>query len=103
MVKCLPLSVFKNPILNINLPNGQYTSFLNMTSNGSQSQSFQITLNSLENIKMVDLRFIKKNKVDYILDFLGQGMVAESWLNPHHWYQTNVVSKVKLYNYTCRT
>ena len=33
---------------NINLPNGQYTSFLNMTSNGSQSQSFQITLNSLD-------------------------------------------------------
>ena len=44
-------------------------------------------------------KFIKKNKVDYILDFLGQGMVAESWLNPHHWYQTNVVSKVKLYNF----
>ena len=43
-------------------------------------------------------KFIKKNKIDYIIDFLGQGMVAESWINPHHWYETNVLSKVKLYN-----
>ena len=43
-------------------------------------------------------KFIKKNKVDYIVDFLGQGMVAESWDHPHHWYETNIVSKVKLYH-----
>jgi len=44
-------------------------------------------------------KFIKKNKVDYIVDFLGQGMVAESWVHPHHWYETNIVSKVKLYDF----
>ena len=44
-------------------------------------------------------KFIKKNKVDYIVDFLGQGMVAESWIHPHHWYKTNIVSKVKLYDF----
>jgi len=27
-------------------------------------------------------KFMKKNKVEYIVDFLGQGMVAESWV--HH-------------------
>ena len=26
-------------------------------------------------------------------------MVAESWVHPHHWYETNIVSKVKLYNF----
>lgn len=32
-----------------------------------------------------------------IVDFAGQGMVAESWLDPASWYQTNVVTKVALY------
>ena len=44
-------------------------------------------------------KFITKNKIDYIVDFLGQGMVAESWIHPHHWYQTNIISKVKLYDF----
>ena len=35
---------------------------------------------------------------DYIVNFAAQGMVAESWLNPEHWYQTNVVSQVKLHD-----
>ena len=26
-------------------------------------------------------------------------MVAESWIHPHHWYETNIVSKVKLYHF----
>ncbi len=32
-----------------------------------------------------------------IVDFAGQGMVAESWQNPEQWYSTNIVSKVKLH------
>ena len=43
-------------------------------------------------------KFLKKNKISYIVDFLAQSMVAESWLYPGHWYQTNIVSKVKLYH-----
>lgn len=35
----------------------------------------------------------------YVVDFAGQGMVAESWKDPEQWYQTNVVSKVKLHNF----
>jgi len=41
----------------------------------------------------------KKNKVDFIIDFLGQGMVAESWINPHHWYKTNILSKIRMYDF----
>jgi len=44
-------------------------------------------------------KFIFKKKVDYIVDFLGQGMVAESWKYPHQWYETNIISKVKLFDF----
>lgn len=35
----------------------------------------------------------------YIIDFAGQGMVAESWGTPEQWYETNIVAKVKLHNF----
>ena len=37
-------------------------------------------------------------KPDYIVNFAAQGMVAESWLNPTHWYKTNIVSQVALHD-----
>lgn len=37
-------------------------------------------------------------KPDYIINFSAQGMVAESWLSPCDWYQTNVVSQVRLHD-----
>ncbi len=40
-----------------------------------------------------------KYKPEIIIDFLGQGMVAESWLFPHLTFNTNVLSKIKLYNF----
>ena len=49
-------------------------------------------LNKFKNI-------INKNKFKFIIDFLGQGMVAESWDNPQHWIKTNIVSKMKLINF----
>jgi dTDP-glucose 4,6-dehydratase len=33
-----------------------------------------------------------------VVDFAGQGMVAESWQAPEQWYTTNIVSKVKLHD-----
>lgn len=36
---------------------------------------------------------------DYVVDFAGQGMVAESWLHPEQWYQTNIISKVRLHDF----
>lgn len=36
---------------------------------------------------------------DIVVDFAGQGMVAESWNSPEQWYQTNIVSKVRLHDF----
>ena len=37
-------------------------------------------------------------KPDKIVDFMGQGMVAQSWQDPSLWYQVNVTNKAKLLN-----
>ena len=42
-------------------------------------------------------KYLNDLKPEVIVDFAGQGMVAESWLNPDQWYTTNIVSKVKLH------
>jgi dTDP-glucose 4,6-dehydratase len=34
----------------------------------------------------------------YVFNFAAQSMVAESWRNPEHWFQTNVVANVKLHD-----
>lgn len=34
----------------------------------------------------------------YVVNFAAQGMVAESWLHPEHWFQTNVVAQVALHD-----
>lgn len=44
-------------------------------------------------------KLILKNKPNIIIDFLGQGMVAESWDHPHLTFNTNVLSKIKIYNF----
>lgn len=46
---------------------------------------------------------IKDMRPSVVVDFAGQSMVAESWANPDQWYQTNVVSKVRLHDFlrTC--
>ena len=46
--------------------------------------------------KLIEL--INFSKPEYIVNFASQGMVAESWLNPTHWYQTNIVSQVALHD-----
>ena len=33
----------------------------------------------------------------YVVNFAAQGMVAQSWLHPEHWYQTNVIGNVLLH------
>ena len=35
---------------------------------------------------------------ELVVNFAAQGMVAESWLNPTHWYRTNVVAQVALHD-----
>ena len=55
----------------------------------------QIDLNKdLE--KLISL--IDNHEPQYIVNFAAQGMVAESWLNPTHWYKTNILSQVAFHN-----
>ena len=46
--------------------------------------------------KLISL--IDKFKPQYIVNFAAQGMVAESWLNPTHWYNTNILSQVAFHD-----
>lgn len=56
---------------------------------------YKIDLNKdKENKKLVNI--IKKNKIEYIVNFSAQAMVAESWLYPEDYYRTNILSLVKL-------
>lgn len=41
---------------------------------------------------------IKNFETTHIINFAAQAMVAESWQNPDHWYQTNVVANVRLHD-----
>jgi dTDP-glucose 4,6-dehydratase len=44
------------------------------------------------------LEIVSNGKFEYIVNFAAQGMVAQSWLTPEDWYQTNVVGQVKLHD-----
>ena len=57
---------------------------------------FQLDLNrDLPNIMEV----VEEFKPDYIVNFAAQSMVAESWQNPEHWFQTNVVATIRLHDH----
>ena len=67
--------------------------------------SFKDTCNNFS-FKRIDLNkdmqelinLVDKVQPEFIVNFASQGMVAESWLNPVHWYKTNVVSQVFLHD-----
>ena len=62
----------------------------------AENFSFQaIDLNSQLNA-LLDL--IDRVQPELVVNFAAQGMVAESWLNPTHWYRTNVVAQVALHD-----
>jgi len=44
------------------------------------------------------MELIRCERPTYVINFAAQGMVAESWKTPEDWYQTNVVSQVKLHD-----
>ena len=44
-------------------------------------------------------KIIAKKKPSIIIDFLGQGMVPESWKYPYLTFNTNVLSKIRLYEF----
>jgi dTDP-glucose 4,6-dehydratase len=55
--------------------------------------SFDLNKQTREIVSLID-----EVKPNYIVNFASQGMVAQSWLNPTHWYQTNILSQVALHD-----
>jgi dTDP-glucose 4,6-dehydratase len=43
--------------------------------------------------------WICTEKMNRIINFAAQSIVAESWENPDHWYNTNVVAQAKLFKH----
>jgi dTDP-glucose 4,6-dehydratase len=39
--------------------------------------------------------FLKTIEFKFVINFVAQGMVAESWLYPEDWYKTNVLSQIR--------
>lgn len=54
-------------------------------------QFYKINLNINKDIYRL-IKIIKKNKINHIVNFAAQGMVAESWIKPEDWYYTNIFS-----------
>ena len=46
--------------------------------------------------KLINL--IKEYEPSYIVNFASQGMVAQSWENPSHWFKTNLMSQVEMHD-----
>ncbi len=44
------------------------------------------------------MKIIENFRPEYVVNFAAQGMVAESWQHPEHWFQTNTVANVKLHD-----
>ena len=44
------------------------------------------------------IELIEEFKPEYVVNFAAQSMVAQSWLHPEHWFETNVVSTIKLHD-----
>ncbi len=43
-------------------------------------------------------KIVNDSKIDYVINFAAQGMVAESWDNPIDWYKTNFLTQTKMYD-----
>ena len=56
---------------------------------------YQIDLNKDLNKLMV---LIDYHRPDFVINYAAQGMVAESWENPTHWYKTNLLSQVAFHD-----
>jgi dTDP-glucose 4,6-dehydratase len=63
--------------------------------NSSMFHFFQLDLNhDLDAI----IKITDEQRPDYVVNFAAQSMVAESWRNPEHWFQTNAVATIRLHD-----
>lgn len=56
---------------------------------------FQLDIN--HNLNQI-MEIINDIFPDYVVNFAAQSMVAESWLKPEDWYQTNVIANIKFHD-----
>lgn len=84
--KYLVMGISRSKEKNINLR------AYNSNSNIKNFHFIKIDLNKPKN---EDLKKIVKFNPTIIFNFSAQGMVAESWKNPDHWFETNIVSQSK--------
>ena len=72
--------------------------FLNYKQNKNikKFKFYKIDINKRsQRIKLKDI--ILKFKPNVVVNYLAQGMVEQSWINPEDWYQTNLVSQTIFY------
>ena len=74
-------------------PNKAFLPYKNVNNFEKRFNFHQLDLNN-DLDKIVDI--VKSFRPNYIINFAAQGMVAQSWGNPSHWYNTNVLSLLKL-------
>ena len=60
-----------------------------------QYKFYQIDLN---HDLLALMQVINDFQPEYVVNFAAQGMVAQSWQTPEHWYQTNVVGQVRFHD-----
>jgi dTDP-glucose 4,6-dehydratase len=64
----------------------------------SKNQNFEFYQLDLNKDLPEILEVIKRFRPDYVVNFAAQGMVAESWQNPDHWFRTNTLANVMLHD-----
>lgn len=69
-----------------------YNPYMNLVTE-SNFKFYQIDINKNEN-EIANL--CKSYSIQIVINFSAQSMVAESWIHPNHWYETNVVALSKL-------
>jgi dTDP-glucose 4,6-dehydratase len=76
-----------------------HRAFLPYRWNGALDREKRFRFEQLDLNKDTDriASLVESWRPDYVFNFAAQSMVAESWLYPDHWYQTNVVANVRLH------
>ncbi len=73
--------------------------FLPYKSNHNYSGVFRFFQGDLNSDYPAIASAIQEFSPEYVVNFVAQGMVAQSWDTPEDWYQTNVVAQVRLHNF----
>jgi dTDP-glucose 4,6-dehydratase len=63
----------------------------------ARRESFRFYQMDLNEDMPAIVALIRDFQPDYLVDYAGQGMVAQSWDQPQQWFKTNVLSKVVLH------